>query len=172
MFLELPLVNQNSNEFVREHDLIASFAPEEIHNRLEKMLGKTRGYEGVYSLGHEEFLNSANGLSTIVDHLHKANLFFLYGIHGKTTILESDNEAVFAVEACDILIDKNQTSEQMLKYLVALEDLAKAKGKAIGVIRFNSQNIEALREWLKTLQNKDIKIVPIKALPKKIKVSG
>jgi polysaccharide deacetylase 2 family uncharacterized protein YibQ len=172
IFMELPFVTPNSDTAIKEYDLISTFNTEEIHHRLGKMLNKMEHSVGVYNLGNEEFLNSVNAVSTIVDHLHKANLFFLYGINNKTTVLESDNESVFAVEACDIVIEKNQPVTEVTREFQELEETAQKNGKAIGVIRFDNNNIEMLHKWLKTLEDKKIKLVSIKALPKKIKVSG
>lgn len=172
IFMELPFIATNRDIPVKEYDLISSFSSEEIHYRLQKMLDKIEHSVGVYNLGNEEFLSSVNAVSTVVEHLHKANLFFLYGVSNKTAILESDNESVFAVEACDLVVSKNQTKEKTTQDLQELEKIARSKGKAISVIQFNQNNIAILQAWLKTLDEKNIKLVSIKALPKKIKVSG
>jgi polysaccharide deacetylase 2 family uncharacterized protein YibQ len=172
IFMELPFVSEKADTKVREYDLVSSFSPEEIHIRLQKMLDKIEHSVGVYNLGNEEFLNSVSAVSTVVDHLHKANLFFLYGVTNQTAILESDNESVFAVEACDLVVNKNQTKEKAMQDLQELEKLALSKGEAISVVQFSQNNIDALYFWLKTLDEKGIKLVSIKALPKKIKVSG
>ena len=172
VFMELPFIATSVDTPVKEYDLISSFSSEEIHHRLQKMLDKIEHSVGVYNLGNEEFLSSVNAVSTVVEHLHKANLFFLYGVTNKTAILESDNESVFAVEACDLVVSKNQTKEKTTQDLRELEEIARSKGKAISVIQFNKNNIDVLQAWLKTLDEKNIKLVSIKALPKKIKISG
>ncbi len=172
VFIEVPFIVPHNDTTVREYDIASSFNAEEIHYRLQKILDKIDYTIGVYNLGHDKFLHSVDAISSIVDHLHKSNLFFLYGINDKTIVLESDNENVFAVEACDIVIDKGQTQDKTLQALRDLEEIAKKKGKAIGVVRFDSANIDSIQKWLTTLDSKNIKIVPIKALPKKITVSG
>ncbi|MEI6187098.1 MAG: divergent polysaccharide deacetylase family protein [Alphaproteobacteria bacterium] len=172
IFMELPFIDVSADTPVKDYDLVSSFSSEEIHYRLQRMLSKIEHSVGVYNLGNEEFLSSVNAVSTVVEHLHKANLFFLYGVSNKTAILESDNESVFVVEACDLVVSKNQTKEKTSQDLRELEEIARSKGKAISVIQFNKVNIDILQDWIKTLDEKNIKLVSIKALPKKIKVSS
>ncbi len=172
IFMELPFVNTKTDTSIKDYDLVSSFDSEEIHSRMQKILSKIEHSVGVYNLGNEEFLNSVNAVSTVVEHLHKANLFFLYGVTNKTAVLESDNESIFVVEACDLVVNKNQSKEKTIHNLRQLEEIARDKGKAIAVIQFNQNNIIVLKDWLKTLDKKNIKLLSIKALPKKIKVSG
>ena len=171
VFVELPFASQNSDAAVKDYDLLPSFSTTESQQRLQKILDKVGGAVGVYNLGHEEFLNSPSGMAILVENLHKAHLFFLYGINGRTTVLESDNESVFTVEASDEVIPKNQDKNDVARELQALEEIAKNKGKAVIVVQFDNNNIGMLADWLKTLDSKNIKLLPIKALPKKIKIS-
>lgn len=171
IFIELPIINKEDKSDIKEYDLISTFNAEEIHYRLRNMLKKITNSVGVYNLGNEEFLNSANGIAAIVSHLHQENLFFLYGISGKTPILESDNESVFTVEACDNIVLKDSNPEQAKEELDAVVKTADKNGKAIVVFQYNENNIIALQNWINDLSNKKIRLVTIKRLPKKIKVS-
>ena len=61
----------------------------------------------------------------------------------------------------DVFIDHVQEKEAILKYLTNLEKVAIKNGSAIGIGHPHNITIEVIKEWLPTLQEKGIYLVPI-----------
>jgi polysaccharide deacetylase 2 family uncharacterized protein YibQ len=64
----------------------------------------------------------------------------------------------------DAVVDANPSRTSILAQLQALEDRAKAKGSAIGIVSALPVSIEVVTEWARGIEDKGIQIVPASAL--------
>lgn len=75
-------------------------------NKIKKKLGNN--LIGFINLGDDISEEILVAFSYFIKALKEDNLTLIYGIHNKTSVIESDNEAMFSVEAIDELIDYRQ----------------------------------------------------------------
>lgn len=169
VFIELSFAGDATH--AKEYDLAPAFDSDEIQYRLSNMMKKIPQAKGVYSLGNEEFLESSNGIAALINYLHKNNLHLVYGVNDQTSVLESDNESVFAVEACDQVINEGSDEEKSKQALKTIADVVHKNGKAILIVHHDESNLKSILNWLSAEKDNNINLCALKSLPKKVKVS-
>ena len=136
-------------------------------NRLNSILTKYTNISGVYSDIGEKFTSSAEELAPILETIAAKEISFIYGNGNKNEIFNGlttsyDNKVAFM----DILLDHEINERKIREQLVALEALARDRSIAIAYIRPYPISLSILEEWIKTLNNKGIILVPASQITK------
>jgi polysaccharide deacetylase 2 family uncharacterized protein YibQ len=131
-------------------------------SRLQQILTAFPGINGVYSLPNEKFTDNVQRIDPILDIISRNRLLLLYGKGYSNTLLSQlVTQKRISILACDHYIDLNTELSLIQKNLEKLEEVSKSKGKALGYINSYPITISALADWLKTLDNKNIELVPV-----------
>jgi polysaccharide deacetylase 2 family uncharacterized protein YibQ len=147
------------------HALISDVSEEENQKRLKFILEQAKESIGVYSVDSEKFTRSLNNARSVLSTLRKRNKLFVYGESGRNAALSQVAERVgYPLLANDLIIDKIISAPAINASLYKLEELAKQNGYAIGYANPYPITVDIIDEWTKSLDNKDIQLVPISSI--------
>ncbi|MBR6409178.1 MAG: divergent polysaccharide deacetylase family protein [Alphaproteobacteria bacterium] len=139
-----------------------SMSDEQIEDEFLKMLSKFEGanLKGINNHMGSRFTESAEKLDVVMRVLKDKGLFFL---DSKTSQF-TRGEEVASLEGVDYLqrdvfLDNEDNYDYVLGQLQKLERKAKKKGYAVGIGHPKKATIAALKDWVKTLDDKPVKLV-------------
>ncbi|MCD6035933.1 MAG: hypothetical protein K0R63_1674 [Rickettsiales bacterium] len=145
--------------------LISSLSDTENLERLHWILEVTKGYAGVYSPRFEKFTFSLRVVHPILEELKKRGVSFVYGGDAENySLLNLTDQLGVPTVGTDYVIDETITPSGIAKALKDLETVADKNGYAVGVGRPYPVTTAMLREWLMTLDAKNIRLVPVSEL--------
>ena len=142
--------------------LTMALSEPEIRQRLRWDLGRFEGYVGANNHMGSRFTESAAGMSVVMDELKARGLLFL---DSRTTgasacaPLAAARELPFA--ARNIFLDNEPTVPAVTRQIVALEDVARRHGSAIGIGHPHDGTLAALADWLPTAETRGVRLVPL-----------
>ncbi len=134
----------------------------EIRRRLRWGLDRLDGYVGANNHMGSRFTESAAGMGVVMDELKARGLLFL---DSRTTgasacaPLAAARDLPFA--ARNVFLDNEPTVAAVSRQIVALEDVARRHGSAIGIGHPHDGTLTALAEWLPTAGARGVVVVPL-----------
>lgn len=135
---------------------------EEIKNGLEEMLEKFNGVKGINNHMGSKLTEDEARMEAVMEVLKDNNLFFLdskTSANSKAEIAAKNQQVAYAHR--HVFLDNNNDKAYILGQLALTEKLAHKNGYAVAIGHPKSQTYEALKEWLKSLDKKNIKLVPL-----------
>ncbi len=139
-----------------------SMSDEQIEDEFLKMLSKFEGanLKGINNHMGSRFTESAEKLDVVMRVLKDKGLFFLDSKTSQFTRGEevANLEGVEYVQR-DVFLDNEDNYDYVLGQLQKLERKAKKKGYAVGIGHPKKATIAALKDWVKTLDDKPVKLV-------------
>lgn len=140
--------------------LTTQMTPEELRQNFSAMLAKFHGIKGVNNHMGSKLTEDEPRMEVIMDVLKKHNLFFL---DSKTSAKSKAETAAknrrVAYGHRHVFLDNNNDKAYILGQLALTEKLARKNGYAIAIGHPKSQTYEALKDWLKTLEEKHIRLI-------------
>jgi uncharacterized protein len=142
--------------------LTTGLAEAEIRRRLRWGLDRMGGYVGANNHMGSRFTENAAGMGVVMDELKARGLLFL---DSRTTAasacapLAAQRDLPFA--ARNVFLDDDPTVAAVSRQIVALEDVARRHGSAIGIGHPHDGTLTALAEWLPTAGARGIAVVPL-----------
>ncbi|MGN0929018.1 MAG: divergent polysaccharide deacetylase family protein [Alphaproteobacteria bacterium] len=129
---------------------------------LASQLDKVSGYIGINNHMGSRFTSDEYQLKAVIEELANRGLAF---IDSKTTSLsKADNiakEVKIPYATRDIFLDDSNRPQDIKKSLTQLENIAKKRGFAVAIGHPRPNTIKMLKEWLPSLADKGIELVPI-----------
>lgn len=145
--------------------LVTTLDTENNLKRLDWVLSRVGGYAGVYSDADEKFSESQSSVRPILYELKKRNLMFIYGGgYGNTSFMQLAKNIDQQVVISDLVIDTKISADRIKESLDALEQSAKKNGYALGMGAPYPITIKMLEQWIPTLKEKGIELVPVSML--------
>jgi polysaccharide deacetylase 2 family uncharacterized protein YibQ len=149
------------------HGLVINKGLKENELRLQWALARFTGHLGVVTPQNEVFTANNEAFRVVLQSLSNRGLLVVMGREPAKTdtkdMIESSNTAYVIA---DMLIDEEFTAPSIQTRLVALEQLAKKRGYAVGIAQATPLTIEQLRTWSERLAEKGIVLVPVSAVAK------
>lgn len=153
--------------------LMTDMDVETIRNMFGQMLAKFDGItvSGINNHMGSKFTEDKEKLGGVMNILKDRQMFFL---DSKTTASSKGRELAeedgvdFAGR--DVFLDNENDYAYIMKQLEAAEKIAAKKGFAIAICHPKSQTYLALKDWLKTLGSKNIKLVHASEIVRAINV--
>lgn len=152
---------------------------DEIENflKLNAVLEKSKNYKAVYSSNDDKYTSSKKETENLLLALKNKKLIYLSGlVDKKALVYELAKQMRYNILGNDVILDSVISRDEISEKLAELEEVATSHGAAIAFGNSYPLTVEMLNEWIPTLVNKGIKIVPIedfykvvlkrKALPK------
>jgi len=142
--------------------LTTSLSEAEIRQRLRWGLGRLDGYVGANNHMGSRFTENAAGMGVVMDELKARGLLFL---DSRTTAasacapLAAARDLPFA--ARNVFLDNEPSVPAVTRQIVALEDVARRHGSAIGIGHPHDGTLTALAEWLPTATTRGVLVVPL-----------
>lgn len=161
VLLQIPLEPQNYPSVdPGPHTLITTLPPADNIKRLQWLMSRYTGYVGVTNHMGAKFQASAESIQPVLEELKRRGLLYVDGEATKDSATERTAKAIgldyFAV---NVQIDAGDTAQQLAK----LEQAAKERGTAIGVVRLKPATAKQITDWAAKLEGKGIVLVPVSA---------
>ncbi len=152
--------------------LKASMSSEEIHVGLKNMLQKFDKVAGINNHMGSRFTENRKAMQSVMDVLKEENLFFLDSkTSAKSVGKELAHKNGVAYAHRHVFLDNKNDFDYILGQLHLTERIAKRNGYAIAIGHPKSQTFNALKAWLPTLEEKNIKLVPLSEVVTKLNAS-
>jgi polysaccharide deacetylase 2 family uncharacterized protein YibQ len=116
-----------------------------------------------------KFTEDAEKLGYVMNILKQRNMFFLdskTSASSKGKDLAVKNDIKFVER--DVFLDNNNDYDYILKQLQKAEDIAIKKGFAVAICHPKSQTYLALKDWVESLNGKQLKLVHVSEIVQKI----
>lgn len=144
--------------------LMTDMSEEQIEKRFEDMLAKFNNIKvsGINNHMGSKFTEDKERLGYVMKILKQRGMFFL---DSKTTAKSKGKELaeVDGVDyaARDVFLDNENDYAYIMRQLEKTEKIARKKGFAVAIGHPKSQTYLALKDWLKTLPDKGVKLVHV-----------
>jgi uncharacterized protein len=143
--------------------------PEEIYRRLVWGLDRMTGYVGINNHMGSRFTRSIAGMAVVMQELRRRGLLFL----DSKTINDSVGDRVATEYGVphvdrDVFLDNDMDSGAVDQMLVELERVARQRGYAIGIGHPHPGTLDALIQWLPTLEARGFELVPISTIVRRV----
>ncbi len=144
--------------------LMADMTEEQIESRFEEMLAKFNDIKvsGINNHMGSKFTEDKERLGYVMNILKQRGMFFL---DSKTTASSKGKELAVAdgvdYAARDVFLDNENDYAYIMKQLEKTEKIARKKGFAVAICHPKSQTYLALKDWLNTLPDKEVKLVHV-----------
>jgi polysaccharide deacetylase 2 family uncharacterized protein YibQ len=161
VLLQIPLEPQNYPTVdPGPHTLITTLPPADNIKRLQWLMSRYTGYVGVTNHMGAKFQASAESMTPVLEELKRRGLLYIDAEATKDSATEKAAKAIgLDYFAANVQIDAGDTAQQLAK----LEQAAKERGTAIGVVRLKPATAKQITDWAAKLQAKGIVLVPVSA---------
>jgi len=146
------------------HTLLTTLPPEENLKRLQWLMSRYTGYVGITNQMGSKFEATQEAMTPVLEEVKARGLLYIDdgSVHGSTAgQIASTIGLDYSVATVEI--DANASAADMAKQLAKLEEVAKEKGAAIGVVKAKPAIAKQLAEWAAKLQSKGLVLVPVSA---------
>ena len=140
---------------------------EELRDTLHWGLSQFEGYVGMNNHMGSRITQDKHAMSVIMKDLKARGLFFIDSkTIGASVAADAAREAGLDYAERDVFLDHEISMEFIRGALKKLENTARHKGYAIAIGHPHKETIAALKEWLPTVKDKGLTIVPVSELLK------
>lgn len=169
ILINLPLDPSNINDDAGPYALLVDLPEGENKRRLETVISLIDQVDGVYTVDEEKFTTPLKSLNIIYNNIIKKNILFVYGQGNQNTSLFQYAKAEkLPLLINDLVIDKKLSVEDINLSLQRLEELAVKNNYAIGMANGFPITLNILEKWVTSLENKNIKLIPVTTMYKEI----
>jgi len=145
--------------------LIAGAKPDKNLDRLQWLLSRFPGYVGVSNFMGGKFTASAEALTPVMHALAARGLIFVDDASSMRSIAgEVAASQGLAAAKADVVIDAEPTAAAIDAALGRLEQIARAKGTALGVASALPASTARIAAWAQALAARGITLVPVSSL--------
>ena len=147
--------------------LLMGQPPRDNLDRLYHVMSRMEGYVGVHNDLGARFTGSAPDFSPVIEELNARGLSYIDDGSSSRSIAEQLASARrMPFIAADLLIDAAPSRDTIIAALDTLEQKAKSKGQALGMLSGLPISVNIIAEWIASLPAKGITLVPVSALMK------
>lgn len=153
--------------------LMADMDEDTIRTMFETMLERFENItvSGINNHMGSKFTEDKEKLGVVMNILKQRKMFFL---DSKTTASSKGRELAMEdgvdYAARDVFLDNENDYDYIMKQLALTENIARKKGFAVAICHPKSQTYLALKDWLKTLGSKDIRLVHVSEIVRAVNV--
>lgn len=145
--------------------LLASLRPEQNLDRLRRALSAAAGYVGVTSLSGSGFTARPEALRPVLQEVHRRGLLLLDGRAAPRGFASFQATEIGLPRAIgDSMVDAEPGAAAIDAELLALEEIARRGGTAVGVVSPYPVTLRRLASWLPTLKEKGLVLAPVSAV--------
>ena len=147
--------------------LTTTMTPQEIQQNLKTMLAKFKNVNGINNHMGSKLTEDKERMTAVMQVLKELDMFFL---DSKTSAQSKAEEAAaesgIAYAHRHVFLDNNNDKNYILGQLAIAERIARKNGYAIAIGHPKTQTFEALKEWIPTLEEKNIELKPMSEIIK------
>ncbi|MDH3335824.1 MAG: divergent polysaccharide deacetylase family protein, partial [Rhodospirillaceae bacterium] len=143
-------------------------APEENAKQIEWIMSRASGYFGLMGVFGSKFTTNQEQIASMIKTIKDRGLMFVDGGYTMETLVPRiafKEQAIWA--AVEMEIDTDLDESKIKQKLAELETLSQRRAITIARISPYPVSLSVLSEWIKTLGDKGIDLVPVSALANK-----
>ena len=145
---------------------------EDIKSGLKIMLDKFHNVKGINNHMGSKLTEDFERMNAVMEVLSERDLFFL---DSKTTAFSVAKKAakqnLVSYATRHVFLDNENKADYILKQLAIAERIARRNGYAVAIGHPKTGTYQALKQWLPTLEEKKIKLVPMSEIVKVLRQS-
>ena len=156
-----------SNLDVAPDVLTVKMSQDEIRHNFEKMLSKFQNINGVNNHMGSLFTEQSDKLTPIMEVLDQQKLYFLDSKTSSRSVareVAKQNNVAYAHR--HVFLDNSNEVEYINRQLALTERIARRNGYAIAIGHPKKATYQALKAWLPSLKEKQIKLMPLSEIVK------
>lgn len=154
VLIQIPLDNSVDPQ---GYPLSANLTPDQLKQTLDWHLAQFDGYTGVTNYGGVVFSKNRGAVDYFMGELKKRSLLYLDNSSHKDSLFPIVARArAMAFLKSDVIVHETYDEE-----LRQAEDLAKKSGRAIVMCPLNHKALKKVEDWVRTLPDKNIRLVPL-----------
>tara|TARA_R110002095_G_scaffold216407_1_gene213514 strand:+ start:1389 stop:2705 length:1317 start_codon:yes stop_codon:yes gene_type:complete len=165
LMVHIPMQPLNDNIDAGPHVLKVDQTPKELLANLDWDLSRFDGFVGVNNHMGSRITGDRRSMAYVMSDLKKRGLYFIDSRTISASVAaDVAKEYGLAYGERDIFLDHKITPEFIHGALKKLEDKARKNGYAIAIGHPHKETIDALKEWIPTLKDKGLTLVPASAV--------
>jgi len=163
--VHMPMEPLNGNLDAGPHVLMTSQSEEDMLDTLDWGLTQFEGYDGINNHMGSRITADKEAMDKVMAVLKEKGLFFVDSRTINSSVAaQSARDAGIPYAVRDIFLDHEVTPEFIQNALKKLEDKASARGYAIAIAHPHKETIDALKDWIPSLEEKGLTLVPVNEL--------
>lgn len=167
LLLHIPMEPGSEDVDPGPNVLLTGIPRQELLNSLKWNLDQFTGYVGVNNHMGSRFTADMPGMVAVMEVLKKRNLFFLDSITaGKSVARRAARKIGVPFAGRNVFLDHADDVVGISKRLVEVESLAKRTGLAIAIGHPREATLKALIPWLKDIEKRGFRLVPLSSVVK------
>ena len=167
LLLHLPMEPGSEDVDPGPNVLLTGIPRQELLASLKWNLDQFTGYAGVNNHMGSRFTADLAGMVAVMEVLKKRNLFFLDSITaGNSVARKAARKIDVPFAGRNVFLDHADDVVGITKRLVEVERLAKRTGLAIAIGHPRESTLKALVPWLKDIEKRGFKLVPLSSVVK------
>lgn len=145
--------------------LMVGMSAEELRSRLGRFIDQVPYAVGGNNHMGSRFTENQGGMQTVVDYLREKNMFFVDSLTShKSVAMETAHSAQVPTAVRDVFLDNVPEVDAIVHELHKLVEVAKRRGRAIGICHPYPETLAALEQEIALLKSDDLQFVPVSAL--------
>jgi polysaccharide deacetylase 2 family uncharacterized protein YibQ len=165
LLVHVPMEPLNSAYDPGPKALMSGMNSKEINRLLDWDLTRFDGFVGLNNHMGSKFTANREGMKTVMKELRKRGLLYLDSqTTGATKGLDLARELGVPYAVRNVFLDNVISVDAVLSRLADLERVARGQGFAVGICHPHQATLEALAEWIDTLNQRGFSLVPISAI--------
>jgi len=165
LMVHLPMEPQGMRANPGPNYLGVDHTAEELRKRIAANLDAFDGYAGVNNHMGSAFTSYAPGMKIFMHELKKRNVFFLDSKTAPESVAEGAAiEAGIHTTHRDVFLDHYEDVDHVLASLEQVERVARKAGSAVAIGHPKDVTLDALMQWLPTLEEKGFDLIPMSAM--------
>lgn len=167
LLLHIPMEPGSQDVDPGPNVLLTGIPRQELLTSLKWNLDQFTGYVGVNNHMGSRFTADMPGMVAVMEELKKRNLFFLDSITaGNSVARKAARKAGLPFAGRNVFLDHADDVVGISKRLAEVEKLAKRTGWVIAIGHPREATLKALVPWLKDIEKRGFKLVPLSSVVK------
>lgn len=168
VLLELPLESKNfPSEDAGPLALSTGLQVADNIQQLNNVMSRMTGYIGLLSVMGSKFNEAEGQLKPILNEVKRRGLFFVDGGGAKSRARRIAAEIGLPKAFSNVYLDRPPSRRAMDQKLQGLERLVREQAAAVAIIHAYPNTIERILIWIRTLEQRNLTLVPVSALADK-----
>ena len=166
LMLHVPMEPRDPTWDPGPNALTSDLTQEELTRRLDWALNRFEGYVGINNHMGSKFTGSLLGMAQVLAELKSRGLLFLDSVTSGSSVGTGLARRMGVAHAArDIFIDNEpENPEAIRRQLAKLEDIARRRGRAVGIGHPHDATLKVLAEWLPEIERRGFVLVPLSAI--------
>ncbi len=147
------------------HTLLTGLSQEQNVDHLHWLMSRMTEYVGITNYMGGRFSASEEALRPFLGEIRERGLIYADGGTSPRSVVDRVAQRMdVPFLKADVIIDANPTRSAIAAALTELEEVAHEHGRALGVATGLPAGVDALADWVGTLESKGLVLVPVTAL--------